>query len=257
MNLSIHYYLTVFPLESLIASQLDPRQFGAYMASASKKGSPERLMFIELQDSTAPEIDWDYARSRCVEHANGDPKHSVYLSVYRALEMVPFEALGALYLTTVDGRVLELQRKDEAAQPEKPYYLYQELCPIQPLVVSALQPESFAQHICNPLYKVSVPKIVFADCKIPDLNDPENTGNIGMSFARRSAHLMECIAAVGEGSEKTAKTFDRSNISSFTFQLIDSGIYASNGKTLAYWAMPNLEQLKELDYDWARSANII
>mgnify|MGYP005864728543 FL=1 len=141
--------------------------------------------------------------------------------------------------------------------PKKSYYLYQELCPIQPLVVSNLMPDAFAAALCDSSNKVSVPKIVFADCKTPDLNDPENTGNIGTTFARRRAHLLDCIASVSDSSGKPAKTFDRSHVAAFTFQLIDTGVYVADGRRTALWAMPNAEQLRELDYDWGRSANIL
>ena len=39
VGMAVHYYLSVFPMEALIASQLDPMHFGAYMATGSKKGS--------------------------------------------------------------------------------------------------------------------------------------------------------------------------------------------------------------------------
>ena len=37
---------------------------------------------------------------------SSSPKRSVYLSAYRVLERVPLQAIGSLYLTTDDGRVL-------------------------------------------------------------------------------------------------------------------------------------------------------
>ena len=40
--MSLHYYLSIFPTEALIASELEPDQFGAYMATGSKKVLPNR-----------------------------------------------------------------------------------------------------------------------------------------------------------------------------------------------------------------------
>ncbi len=257
MNSPIHYYMTIFPLEALIASQLDPSQFGIYMATGSKKGTAERLIFIELKEEFDGPFDWAYAHKHCVHHANGDPKHSKYLSVYRVLENVPLNYLGSLYLTTIDGRVLELVRGDPPAAPNKTYYLYQELCPIQPLVVSNQKPAAFGAGLCDQTNKVSVPKIAFADCKTPDLNDMENTGNIGTTFSRRRAHLLDCIASVSGTDAKPAKTFDRSHIASFTFQLINSGIYISGNEGIAFWAMLTVDELKRNHYDWGQSANIL
>ena len=89
--MSIRYYLSVFPTEALIASMLDPVQFGAYRATGSKRGSSEQIIFIGITGEFGDAFDWEYARAQCVPHANGDPKHSVYLSIYRTLERIPLD----------------------------------------------------------------------------------------------------------------------------------------------------------------------
>ena len=74
--MTIHYYLTVFPTEGLIASQLGPEDFGSYMATGSKKGTAEHLIFIEVSGEFGSYFDWDYARQNCVQHSDERPKHS-------------------------------------------------------------------------------------------------------------------------------------------------------------------------------------
>ncbi len=109
--MEIHYYLTVYPMEAMIASQLDPESFGAYMAVGNRKGSAESLLFLEVNEKEIVDnFDIEYARRRCKEHSDGHPKNSVYLSVYRALEDTPSEAFGSLWLVTRDGRGLEITR---------------------------------------------------------------------------------------------------------------------------------------------------
>src|SRR6056297_2451029 len=132
----IHYYFTVFPMEALIASELEPSDFGAYMAVGTRKGSAERLIFIEVNGEWGDDFDWAYAKENCVHHENGEPKHSLYLGVYRILERIPFKALRSLYLTTRDGRSLELE-KCEYVPPvqDRNFFIYKELCPVSPLVV--------------------------------------------------------------------------------------------------------------------------
>jgi len=39
------YYLTIYPTEALIASQLPPMDFGTYMATGIKTGSFEKLNY--------------------------------------------------------------------------------------------------------------------------------------------------------------------------------------------------------------------
>ena len=52
----------------------------------------------------------DEGMKRCVPHANGDPKRSLYVSVYRVVEHLQVSALGPLYLATSDGRVAGLDK---------------------------------------------------------------------------------------------------------------------------------------------------
>ena len=68
VGMAIHYYLSVFPMEALIASQLDPTQFGSYMATGSKKGSKEQIIFIEVEGGFGTDFDWKDAEARCVPH---------------------------------------------------------------------------------------------------------------------------------------------------------------------------------------------
>ncbi len=253
-----HYYLTVFPTESFIASQLTPKQFGSYMSTGSRKGSAERLIFIEVEGDFPGDFDWEYAHNRCQPHPNGDPKHSVYIAVYRSLERIPMEAFKSLFLTTQDGRTLELEREEyKAIETRKNFVVYKELCPVSPVVVSALKPDQFCSYITDPEIKISVPKIVFTDLKTPNLDDPDNSGNIGSMYSGKMNHLLECIAAVESDASKKNKTFDRSHVESFTFQVINNGIYISDGKQIIMYRMPGLKEIKEIDYDWGRSALII
>lgn len=253
--MAIHYYLSAFPMEALIASELEPTQFGSYMATGSKKGSDELIIFAELEGGFGKDFDWSYAEKKCVTHPNGDPKHSVYLSVYRTLENIPLSAMKSLYLTTRDGRSLELKRAESPELPkDREFYVYQELCPIKPLIVSKLAPEGFAQNLTDKKNLVSVPKILFADLKTPNLDDMENTGNTGGFLLNKKAHFLSCVSSISDAAGKQNKTFDRSHVESFSFQTIASGIFLGDGKDLLMYPMPDVEEIKKSYYDWGRSA---
>jgi predicted HD phosphohydrolase len=87
--MKIRYYFSIFPMEALIASQLEPVHFGSYMATGTKKGSAEKIIFCELLHDFGDYFDWNYAHERCVPHPTGEPKNSLYLAVYRVLENIP------------------------------------------------------------------------------------------------------------------------------------------------------------------------
>jgi hypothetical protein len=250
-----HYYLSVFPIEALIASQLEPEQFGQYMAIGSKNGSYEMIMFFEVEGGFGDYFDWDYAKERCVQHEGGEPKHSVWMSVYRVLEHVPEDALGNLYLTTKDGRSLALE-KGEYSGEKKEFFVYQELCPLTPLVASVYDPKKFAAYMTDPTNKVSVPKVVFADLKVIDFNNPENSGNIGGAYDRNLEHLRDCVRDVLTNPEKPNKNVERS-IASFSYQIIGHGIYVGTGSKMVEYKMPSVEEIRQNHFHWGRSAMVL
>lgn len=256
MQKRTHFYLSVSPIEALIASQLEPEQFGQYMAIGSKNGSYERIMFIEVTGGFGDHFDWKYAEERCVSHPSGEPKHSVWLGVYRVLEHVPLSVMLAMYLTTKDGRSLKLEPTDALPENSRPFYVYQELAPLTPLVVSALPPADFAQFMTDPHNYVSVPSVVFSDLKVVDFDDPERTGNIGGAYDRNLEHLKSCVHAVTSTPDKPNKNVERS-VSSFSYQIIQDGLYVGNGNGVVHFPMPDLETIRRDHYDWGRSAMVL
>ncbi|MBN1649265.1 MAG: hypothetical protein JW874_14605 [Spirochaetales bacterium] len=255
--MSVHYYLAVFPIEALIASELTPGQFGTYMATGSKKGSAEQIIFAEITGEFSSYFDWEYAKKTCVPHQNGDPKHSTYLSIYRVLEHVPFNVIGDLYLVTRDGRSLALKKSAYKDPEVQDYYLYHELCPVAPVIISSLMPKDFAAYLTDKKNKISVPKIVFADLKNVEPNTV-HTGNIGGLYDSRNAeHFLHCIESVKNKAGKKNKTIDRSHLESFTFNSIQNGIFIGDGKEILFYKLPAVEEIKNIDYDWGRSAMIL
>ena len=250
-----HFYLSVSPIEALIASQLEPEQFGQYMAIGSKNGSYERIMFMELEGGFGSHFDWDYAEKRCVSHPNGEPKHSVWLGVYRVLEHVPLSAMKTLYLTTKDGRSLPLEPTPSLPTNRRDFYVYQELAPLTPLVVSALPPAEFAAFMTDANNHVSVPTVVFSDLKVVDFDNPELTGNIGGAYDRNLEHLQACVRDVTTKSDKPNKNVERS-VQSFSYQIIQDGIYVGNGDGQVYYPMPSADTIRQSHYDWGRSAMV-
>ncbi len=253
----IYYYVVFYPVEALIASELEPKDFGMYMARGSKKGSAERLMFAQVKGEFSDAFDWQFAQKNCVSHENGEPKHSLYLSIYRVIEQIPLDAYMDVYLTNQDGTTLALKaKKYQAPSNWKGYALYKEHCPVHPFVASSLQPKELAEYILGDSgKKITVPAIIFSEIRSIDLEEKEHTGNIGSMFERDIEHLKECIREVEE-HKKVTKTIDRSFDSKFTYQIIGEGIYIAKGDEILFYPMLTSDELKEIDYDWGRSANI-
>ncbi|NLB68396.1 MAG: hypothetical protein GX804_01740 [Lentisphaerae bacterium] len=257
-----HFYMTVFPMEALIASQLEPEEFAAYMAVGARKGAAEALMFIEVKETVGP-FDWDEAREKCVLTPEGGPKQSFYISIYRVLEKMPPTALGSLYLVCRDGRCLELKQADwtdaktAITKNWKGVGLYKELCPVTPLVASCLDPAAFADFMTAPTTRTRLPALLFADLRVLDnLDDLSSSGHIGNVYDQRPQHLKNCIQEIREKSYKMTKIVDRTYGQRFAYGLINTGLFLKNGETSIFWPMPDIDNIKETAYDWGRSANL-
>lgn len=253
----IYYYMALFPTEALIASMLAPEQFGSYMATGYKSGSHEQLIFAEIEGEFGTEFDWDYAKEKTVPHEDGKPKYSVYLSIYRVLERVPLSKMKKLYLTTSDGRTLGLEKSEfPKFEGKKPYYLYQDLCPVNPLVISAFEPKAFGEYMVNKNVKISLPALFFCDMKVVDMNNLEHSGHIGPIYDRNLGHLNECIKSVTVRGKET-KMIERTFAGKFTFQIVDQGFALFNADEKVWYQMPTKEEFETKYYYWASSAMII
>jgi len=249
-----YYYLSVYPVEALIASQLPPEDFGRYMAIGKEYGSHEKIMFIEIESGFGSYFDWKYAEEQCVPLQDGTPKNSVWLSVYRVLEHVPVSVMKSLHLTTADGRTLELSKEEyPVGDKKRAFYVYQELCPITPLVVSCLRPKDFCALLTNGSSKVWVPQVLFSDLKVIDFENPESTGNIGPIYDRNLEHLKACVKAVTTPGAKPNKNVERSMMS-FSYQIINSGVYVGSAEEMAFYRMKTIDEIRRDNYGWGRSA---
>ncbi|NLA92668.1 MAG: hypothetical protein GX842_04410 [Spirochaetales bacterium] len=256
----MYYYLLVSPTEALIASMLDSDAFALYMARGEHNTAKEQLIFVEITGEFGSDFDWDFARKTCVPHPDGRPKNSVYLSVYRALERVPLEFMGDLFLVTKDGKTLRLKKGlYEEPQKWRGYALYKELCPVTPLVASTLLPRAFATYLLDSTRHISVPAIVFADVKLFDLDDPKKGDECLHLFDKESCeHLRSCFAEIRRTPFKKAKTIDRSYGDKFDYSIIDKGLYFGRAKEgIIFYPLPSVATIREEHFEWGVSANII
>lgn len=252
--MKIYYYLSLIP-ESLIASMLTPEEFGNYYALGSHKRSRGQAVFFEVDPEQAEGgIDVEAAQKQCVPHENGAPRKSSYLSIYRVLEAIPIKALGSLYLTTDDGRTLALNPGDYVEEEDRPLHLYQELCPVDPRVVSKYSPRKFSEQITLPSAPVSVPRIVFAEMKLeklardPDAEDVENLPYYNIE------HLRDCLRELKNRYSKPNKTVTRKINHDVLFRTIRGGFYVGDQEDFRYYPLPSREELETEYYAWWRSA---
>jgi hypothetical protein len=253
--MAVHLYLSTIP-EALIASMLTPLDFGAYFAVGTEKKSLGQAQYFSVnRDFASDYFPLSEIESRCVPHTNGQPKHSVYLSVYRALEHVPLSAIGNLYLATRDGRVLEIIPSKAVPKFPKTFRMYQEICPVSPRVVSSLDPREFSAFMTDAKRSIHVPKLFFAELSLGELAANPETGSVRDLPYPAIEHLRSCIAELKRAPEKGTKTVDRMAPIDFPYRTVENGFFLADSKEMVYYPMPSERDLQTTHYVWWRSAS--
>jgi len=249
-----HLYLSLIP-EALIASMLEPEDFGLYYAIGSAKRSRGQAVFFSLDRDKLPPAAFPLAQidAKCVPHPGGRPKTSVYASIYRVLERVPREALAALHLATDDGRVLTIRPTAFVADGEDRTHLYQEFCPVGPRVVSRLNPADFTSFITDATQPIHVPRIVFAELTLGNLkNDPDHHDIDNLPYPN-IGHLRDCLRELGVGGSPT-KTVLRQMTGEVLFRTIRNGFFVGDATGITAFYLPTRDELEREHLAWWRSA---
>ena len=186
----------------------------------------DQALFFELDANR-------YARLRSrprgpapVAHPDGRPKNSLYLSIYRVLERVPLTAIKSLWLASERGKVLELTPSATLPDFSVQYFLYQEICPVHPLIASRLAPPAFAEYITRPNKPLYVPRICFLDIDLAEMaTDPEHGKPRELYYPDHYWHLRGCLLELRDSQTKSTKTVDRSHAQHFPYHCIKHGFY--------------------------------
>ena len=252
--MSKYIYLTCTP-EALVASMLPPEGFGLYLSTGTKKRNKGQTIFFEVYLAQIENmIDTDSLNKRCVAKEDGSPKSSVYLSVYRVLEMVPLSALKSLYLTTDHGCVLELKRTvyNKSKESVNALHLYQELCPVTPLVVSDMAPGAFLKKLTDGSTPITLPKLFFVELKLGELASNPLGGSAEHLPYPNIGHMRDCLEILKGEYEKHMKTVQRIFSGTLLYRTIETGFYVGANDDVVFYPYPSMKELEDINYDFFR-----
>lgn len=250
-----YIYLSITP-EALIASMLPPEEFGAYMATGTKKSNRGQVIFFEVDiEQIKSQIDMAYLNARCVAKEDGKAKSSVYLSIYRVLESIPLSAIKDLYLTTDSGLVLKLKkalyRKEQESKKELRFY--QELCPVNPQVASTLSPLEFLKKLTDGSLQIKLPKLLFVDLKLGELAENPLYGSAEHLPYTAIPHLRDCLEILKTEEGKQMKTVQRFFNGALLYRTIKSGFYVGSGDDILFYPYPSMAELEKTNYQFYRA----
>lgn len=247
-----YYYLVITP-ESLIASHLSPLDFGNYLSVGTKKQIRGQNIFFELDPTKIKDLPEKHIEKELIPYPNGEPKRSVFFSIYRCLEKTPLAALKNLYLSTDDGKVLELVSSDFEQTESDDIHLYQQFNPITTRVASKLSPDKFIQFLTDTSKPVSAPKILFAELLLNELALDPNAPLHNLPYSNPD-HLRECLIKLDETHGKRTKTVLRYMKGDLNYRTINTGFYIGEKERFLFYPFPSRKELEGIYYTWWRSA---
>ena len=248
------YYLVATP-ESLIASHLAPVDFGNYLSVGTKKRIHGQNIFFEIDPEKMKDIPHEYLEKELVPYPNGEPKRSVFFSIYRCLEKTPLAALKSLYLSTDDGKVLEIQSSQFEETENDETHLYQQFNPITTRVASKLSPEKFVQFLTDPKKPVSAPKVFFAELLLNELAIDPNASLQSLPYPNPD-HLRDCLIKLNETKCKRTKTVLRFMQGDLSYRTVKTGFFIGEKDRFLFYPFPSINELEGKYYTWWRSALI-
>lgn len=254
MDYKRYLYLSMAP-EALIASMLAPEEFGIYYAVGTNKRTQGQAFFFEIDpDFKSDYFNLESIATRCVPHIDGKPKRSVYLSTYRVLENIPLSAFRNLYLTTADGKVLELTKSEFTPDPKPQLHFYQQLCPVTPRVVSKLDPVKFTEWVTDSKNPIYFPKLVFVELILNRLAEDPVTAPVGNLPYSNKDHLRDCLIGLHMGYEKPTKTVNRFYQGDVLYRTVKNGFFVGSNDGFIFYKFPETDELQKHYYPWWRSA---
>jgi hypothetical protein len=247
-----YVYLVATP-ESLVASQLPPVEFGNYLAVGTRKRTRGQAVFFEVDIDKMPDLPRDYMNERLVPYKDGEPKRSVYLSIYRVMEKVPLDSLKSLFLVTDDGRVLEIQAGKYKAHSGDEIHLYQQFNPITTRVASTLNPPEFIQFLTDTNKLVSTPKLFIAELRLGRLSKDSYAPIHDLPYPNPD-QLRDCLARLKSSKERITKTVIRQYKGELSYRTIKDGFFIGEKENYVFYPFPSVEDLEDKYYSWWRSA---
>jgi hypothetical protein len=168
--------------------------------------------------------------------------------------MVPTSALKSLYLTTDHGCVLELKKAayNKSKEPQNALHLYQELCPVTPLVASGLAPSAFLKKLTDGSTPIVLPKLLFVDLKLGELALNPLSGSAEHLPYSNIGHLRDCLEILKGEYEKHMKTVQRIFSGTLLYRTIETGFYVGSKDEIAFYPYPDMKQLEDINYEFFR-----
>lgn len=252
-----HLYMIVFPINALVASQLEPDKFGEHYIIGSAKHYSGKVIFAELDINYRDEFfQIDEYLKVTVPHEDGSPKKTKFICSYNVLEHVDLDAIKTLFLCTSNGKVLPIQPADYTAVNEPGLIrVYQEICPLENLVASALDQRDFGKFITTQTRSKGAPKMVFTQIEFNidhffEMNKDKEIFQAEL-HGINPYRLYDCLMEIKGKPQKLNKTISLGSLlREISYKFLRHGFWFAQGEKLKFFPMPSINDLENKYYYW-------
>lgn len=252
-----HLYMIVFPINALVASQLEPERFGEHYTMSSAKHFSGKVIFAEIDINYRNDyFDLERYLSLTVPHEDGSPKRTKFVSSYKVLENVDLKAIQKLFLVTVNGKVLPIEPAEYTAYNEPGLIrIYQEICPLETLVASTKDQREFGKFITTETRSKGAPKICFTQIEFnldEFFRQNKNKDIFTIELPDVNPYrFYECIMEIKNNPEKLTKTISLGSIlRDISYKFLRHGFWFASGDELKFFPMPTERELENKYFYW-------
>jgi hypothetical protein len=252
-----HLYLVVHPNHSLVASQLDAERFIKHYVRESARYFEGKLVFVELDPAfREPYFDIDRAYAELKPHEDGSPKATKFISSYRVLEHVDFNAMGKLYICDASGGFVALESGAAGAEHTREgedLRVILEIDPVKFIVLTRLGLAEYADFATDPSNSKGAPRMLYAelDLSIDDfMSEAEESPYVSSFFP--GIHPDRLRAAIRELRMSPGKyvkgislycPFDR-----ISYKLLRGGLVFASREAIKYYPLLSLDEVERRYY---------
>jgi len=259
-DLKKHLYAVMYPNHALVASQLEPAEFGRYYSVGTARYYSGKMIFIEIDlEFRNDYFEIDKFLELTVPHPDGSPKQTKFISSYRVLEHLDLGSMQSLYAVTVSGETLEIKAQNyETVNDSQRIRIVQELNPIQLLVASTFDHRTLAKHLTSPGNPKGCPKLFFTQIDL-DVDSFEKAWreNPFVSSPIPGIHpqkLLEATRDLAADSVPRTKSIGiQSVFGQVSYQQMSHGFFLASGEDLRFYPMPDEDTLRRDHYTWHKS----
>lgn len=252
-----HLYMIVFPINALVASQLEADKFGEHYTTGSAKHFSGKVIFAEIDINYRNDhFDLESYIELTVSHENGEPKKTKFISSYNVLEHIELDAIKTLFLCTSNGKVLSISPSEYGAV-NKPGLLriYQEITPLDTLVASTKDQREFGKFITTETKSKGAPKICFTQIdfniqQFLDSNKNKEIFHIDLPSVN-PYRFYDCINELKDNPDKLTKTIGLGSLlKEVSYKFLRHGFWFACGNQLKFFPMPSISDLEDKYFYW-------